>query len=125
MLGILILQKKIQKELKKIDKKLVKHISNPKEITEDNKKFISDVDYDGIEFPLQEKDFDKIEIFALTCLVMKMLLIDVEKPHYVYIKDFDRFMFHKTTNKDKKWFCKSCLQYFRSENVLTKHNYYY
>ena len=30
-------------------------------------------------------------------------------------------MFHKTKNKNKKWFCKCCLQYFSSENVLTKH----
>ena len=37
------------------------------------------------------------------------------------IKDFERFMFHKTKNKNKKWFCKSCLQCFSSENVLIKH----
>ena len=30
-----------------------------------------------------------------------LLLID-DKSHYVYIKDFDRFMFHKTKNKNKK-----------------------
>ena len=41
--------------------------------------------------------------------------------HYVYIKDFDRFMFHKTKNKNKKYFCKSCLECFSSKNVLTKH----
>ena len=40
---------------------------------------------------------------------------------YVYIKDFNRFMFHKTKNKNKKYFCKSCLQCFSSKNVLTKH----
>ena len=39
----------------------------------------------------------------------------------MYIKDFDRFIFHKTKNKNKKWFCRSCLQCFSSENVLTKH----
>ena len=27
----------------------------------------------------------------------------------------------KTKNKNKKWFCKSCLQCFSSENVLIKH----
>ena len=37
------------------------------------------------------------------------------------IKDFERFMFHKTKNKNKKWFCKSCLQCFSRENVLIKH----
>ena len=50
-----------------------------------------------------------------------LLLIDDDKSHYVYIKDFDRFMFHKTKNKNKKWFCRSCLQCFSSENVLIKH----
>ena len=30
-------------------------------------------------------------------------------------------MFHKTKNKHKKAFCKSCLQCFNSENVLIKH----
>ena len=49
------------------------------------------------------------------------LLIDDDKSHYLYIKEFDRFMFHKTKNKNKKWFCKSCLQCFSSENVLIKH----
>ena len=50
-----------------------------------------------------------------------LLLIDDDESYYVYIKDFNTFMFHKTKNKNKKWFCKSCLQYFSSENVLTKH----
>ena len=50
-----------------------------------------------------------------------LLTIDENKSHYVYIKDFDRFMFHKTKNKNKKYFCKSCLQCFSSKNVLKKH----
>ena len=50
-----------------------------------------------------------------------LLATDENKSHYVYIKDFDRFMFHKTKNKNKKYFCKSCLQCFSSKNVLTKH----
>ena len=56
---------------RKIDKKLVKHITNPEEITQEDKEFISDLDYDGIEFPMQKKDFDKIEVKinnALTCM---------------------------------------------------------
>ena len=40
--------------------------------------------------------------------------------HIVY-KDFNKFMFHKTKNKNKKWFCRSCLQCFSSQNVLIKH----
>ena len=48
--------------------------------------------------------------------------------HYVYIKDFNRLMFSKTKNENKKWFCKSCLQCFSSfsgfANVLKKHKKY-
>ena len=50
-----------------------------------------------------------------------LLVIDENKSDYMYIKDFDRFMFHKTKNKNKKYFCKSCLQCFSSKNVLTEH----
>ena len=35
-----------------------------------------------------------------------LLVIDENKSHYVYIKDFDRFMFHKTKNKTKNTFAK-------------------
>ena len=41
--------------------------------------------------------------------------------HYVYIKDFNRLMFNKKRHKGKKYFCKSCLQCFSSENVLDEH----
>ena len=37
-------------------------------------------------------------------LVDFLLLIDDGTSHYVYIKDFNRFMFHKTKIKNKKWF---------------------
>ena len=50
-----------------------------------------------------------------------LLLIDNDKSHYVHIKDFNRFMFHKTKSKNKKGFHKSCLQCFSSENKLIKH----
>ena len=51
-----------------------------------------------------------------------LLLIDDDRSHYVYIKDFYRFMFHTQKNKNKKWFCKSCLQCFSSKSIFTKHN---
>ena len=51
MLDILILQKNIQKELKKTDKKIAEKL-----------------DYDGIEFPVQEKDFSKIEVKNNICI---------------------------------------------------------
>ena len=34
------------------------------------------------------------------------LIIVGAKSHYVHIKDFDRFMFHKTKNKTKNTFTK-------------------
>ena len=43
-----------------------------------------------------------------------LLVTDENRSHYVYIKDFDIFMFHKTKNKNKKYFGKSCLQCFSS-----------
>ena len=66
----------------------------------------------GLVFPVyvsDQKFEDSVDLF---------LLIDNDKSHYVYIKDFNRHMFHK---KKKKWFCRSCLQCFSSENVLVKH----
>ena len=44
-----------------------------------------------------------------------------EKFHYVCIKDFSKIMIHKTKNRNKKHFCKSCFQCFSSKNVLTEH----
>ena len=81
---------------------------------------------------MQEKNFSKIEMKNNICISvfgyedklvfpiyvsdqkfedsMDMLLLnDDDKSHYVCIKDFNRFMFHKTKNKNKKWFCKGCL----------------
>ena len=50
---------------------------------------------------------------------MDLLLISNEsKSHYVYIKDFGRFMCNKTKNKHNKYFCKCCLQRFSSGKSL-------
>ena len=127
MSGILIPQKNIQKELKKPTKKIAKKL-----------------DYDRIEFPVQEKDFSKIKVknniwinvfgyenklvFPIYVPDKKfedsmdlLLLIDDSKSHYMYIKDFNRFIFHKTKNKNKKWFYRSCLQCFSSKSLLAEH----
>ena len=51
---------------------------------------------------------------------MDLLLISHKnKSHYVYIKDFNRFMCNKT--KNKRYFYKCCLQCFSSEKVLQEH----
>ena len=39
----------------------------------------------------------------------------------MHIKDFNRLMFNKRKNKNKKYFCRYSLQCFSSENVLTEH----
>ena len=53
---------------------------------------------------------------------MNLLIIsDKIKSHYVYIKDFNKFMFNKTKNKNKKYCYKYCLQCFSSERILVKH----
>ena len=50
-----------------------------------------------------------------------LLIFEENKSHYVYIKDFNRLMFNKGKNKNKKYFCRYCLQCFTSKNVLTEH----
>ena len=53
---------------------------------------------------------------------MDLLLISNKYvSHYVYIKDFEIFMFNKTKCKGKKYFCEYCLQCFGSEKILIEH----
>ena len=107
---------------------------------------INNLDYEGIKFPVSKKDDCKIERQNNICInvfcyesgltypiyvsnqkfkdCMDLLLISNQnKSHYLYIKDFNRFMCNKTKNKNKKCFCKCCLQYFSSENVLIEHSF--
>ena len=117
--------------IKKSDQKCfwwchVRHINPLKEHPERIKKIDKEIacnllNYDEIEFPVEEKDFEKIEVQNNICInvfcyenkmvfpiyvsdkrfkdsIDLLLLIHDNKSHYVYIKDFDRFMFHKTKN---------------------------
>ena len=46
----------------------------PERITREDKNLVNSLNYDGIEFPVQENGFSKIEkitTFALTCYVIK------------------------------------------------------
>ena len=84
--------------------------------------------YSGVDFPLTKKDYSKIEVLNKICInvfcyekvvypvylsdksfkdSMDLLLVS---NHYVYVKDFNRLVFNRSKNKNKKWFCKSCLQ---------------
>ena len=50
-----------------------------------------------------------------------LLVTDGYKSHYVYIRDFNRFLFHKTKNKNKTCFWKSCWKCVSSKHKLTEH----
>ena len=50
-----------------------------------------------------------------------LLISDENKSHDVYIKDINKLMSNKTKNKNKKYFCKCCLQCFNSEIFLVEH----
>ena len=79
---------------------------------------------------MQEKDFSKIKVKNNICINVfgyenelffpiyvsdqkfedsmdLLLLIDDDKSHYGSIENFHRFMFYKTKNKNKNWFCRS------------------
>ena len=113
-------------------------------ITKKGKEIAGELNYSGVDFPDSKKDYSKIVVLNkinvnVFCYENKMiypvylsnqcfndaldLLLISNKftNHYVHIKDFNRLMFNKTKNKNKKYFCKNCLQYFSSEKVLIKH----
>ena len=104
----------------------------------------STLNYFDIKFNVVSKDYCRIEKQNNICInvfsyengvvypiyisserfsdTMDLLLILQEnKSHYVYIKDFDRFMFNKSKNKNKKYFCRCCLPCFTKEDVLIEH----
>ena len=126
----------------------IKHLNsaeeNPQRITKEDRKLVSKLDYERINFPVSKKEYCKIEMQNNICVnvfcyenkliypvyisdqkfkdCMDLLLIsDESKSHYVYIKDFDRFMFSKTKNRNKKYFCKCCSQCFSSKEILIEH----
>ena len=108
------------------------------------KQYENTVDFTGIEFPVSIKDIPKIEkmnnlsinVFGYevnsafpifisenqTGNSLNLLLISKdEKRHYVYIKDFNRFMYNKTKHNCKKHFCIHCLQCFSTKEILNNH----
>ena len=70
----------------------------------------------NLTYPVYVSD----EKFGSNCMDL-LLITNENKSHYVYIKDFNRFMCNKTKNKNKTYFCKCCLQCFSSEKVLQEH----
>ena len=54
-----------------------------------------------------------------------LLIIDDNKSHCVHIEGFNRFMYNKTKHRNKKHFCRYCLQCFVSAKVLVEHKEVY
>ena len=117
---------------------------HPERITKVDKKMVNDLDYEGIKFLVSKRDYCRIERQNNSCInvfcyennltypvylsdqkfhnSMDLLLIsDENKSHYVYIKEFNRFMCNKTRCKNEKYFFICCLQCFSSEKVLIEH----
>ena len=99
---------------------------------------INDLNYEGTNFPVSKKDYCRIERQNNICInvfcyenrltypvyvsdqnfhnsMYLLLITDENTSHYVYVKEFNRFMCNKTKNKNKKHFRKCCLQCFSSE----------
>ena len=109
-------------------------------ITREDKEIAKNLNYNKVEFPVSKKYYCKISLMNKINInvfsdkgkvIFPIYLSDQSVDdtldlllvcnHYVYIKDFNRMMFNKNKCKNKKWFCKSCLQCFSSEIVLNKH----
>ena len=116
---------------------------HPERIKKEDKKMINELNYDGINFPVSQKHYNKVEKQNIRINVfsyekgqpfpihisketfedqMNLLLItEDEKKHYVLIKDFNAFMYNQTKHKERKHFCMYCLQCFSSERILANH----
>ena len=117
---------------------------NPQRIKKEDKKMINELNYDGINFPVSQKHYNKVEKHNSIRInvfgyengqpfpihisketfedQMNLLLITKdEKKHYVLIKDFNAFMYNQSKHKERKHFCMYCLQYFSSERILANH----
>ena len=116
----------------------------PERIKKEDKKMINELNYDGINFPLSPKHYNKVEKqnsirinvfgyedgqpFRINISKetfedqMNLLLITKdEKKHYVLIKEFNAFMYNQSKHKERKHFCMYCLQCFSSERILATH----
>ena len=117
---------------------------DPQRIKKEDKKMINELNYDGIDFSLSQKHYNKVEkqnsirinVFGYEDGQpfpihisketfedqMNLLLITKdEKKHYVLIKDFNAFMYNQSKHKERKHFCTYCLQCFSSERILANH----
>ena len=125
-------------------KHLNPQIKYPERIKKEDKKMINELNYEGTEFAISQKHYNKVEkqndvrinVFGYESKQpfpihisketfedqMNLLLITKdEKKHYVLMKDFNAFMYNQSKHKERKHFCMYCLQCFSSERVLANH----
>ena len=88
-----------------------------------------------VKFPAWEKDFSKIETKNNICINVFCYENKLVFPTYISDQKFKNLidlllvidknkltdLFHKTKSKNKKYFCKSCVQCFSGKYVLTEH----
>ena len=117
--------------------------THPERITKIDKNMVNDLNYQSIKFPVSKRDYFKIEQKNNICInvlcyennlvypvylsdlkvkdcIDSLLITDKNKSHYVYIKDFNRFMCNNTKCKTEIYFCKYCLQCFSNGKFLQK-----
>ena len=117
---------------------------HPERIKKSDKQYVGKLNYNGIEFPVNIKQYNTIEkqneininVFGYEnkqpypIYVSKekydnqmnlLLITENENKHYVLIKDFNSFMYNQTKHKESKHFCMQCLPCFSSERVLDNH----
>ena len=115
----------------------------PEIITTADENMVNNLDYEGSIFPVSKKIISNwtkknvcINVFCYEndlaypvhtshqkvkdCMGL-LLTTNENKSHYVYIKDFNRFMCNKTNNKNIKHFCRYFLHCFSRERVLIEH----
>ena len=120
-------QEKDNQRIKKSDTEIAKNLDNK-----------------NINFPVEAKDFNKIEKqnnirvnlfgyenkqkFPIHISEEKfekefnlLLITNEETKHCALIKDINKFMYDQTKHKDKTHFCMHCLQCFSSIDVLVNH----
>ena len=117
---------------------------DPQRIKKEDKKMINEMNYEGIESPVSQKHYNKVEkrnsirinVFGyengqpFPIHISKetfedqmnlLLIIKDTKKHYVLIRDFNAFMYNQSKHKERKHFCMYCLQCFSSERILANH----
>ena len=105
---------------------------------------INELNYDGINFPLSQKHYNKVEnqnsirinVFGyengqpfpihisketFEDQINLLLITKDEKKHYALTKDFNAFMYNQSKHKERKHFCIYCLQCFSPERILANH----